>query len=856
MSLLMVAMSVEARSLGDVALKLKRQDGVVQVAVLGLGANARVVTQTSTRSTWRGRLIGDVGAALKEGPQQVSMPEAGLASIRLDASNNGFELRIEATSGRSLPKPSISSNGKDLVLNFRGLSTASQQARQTRLNLRRPGRVQQSAYVPPLRARAVAPPVGDLAVGSMLVSNRSYVNVSGPEVSLTLNNAPAKDALMSLARLGNYGFVFVGGESRNLDSQTSQSKIDNAVTMSFRGEPFGRALNSVLMASGLQAKLDGRTLLVGTSISAKSFGPQMSKVFRMNQVDVASASQYLGNLGAVIKTTATVTSTARETESSGTTSDSSESSISTKSETSKVETYSSGTGPLLGLIGTTDARLNTITLVGEPKLISVAENYLKQIDLRKRQVAVKVQILNVDLSNDKSIDASFSARIGNTFIVSESGKAFMNFGDRRPGSSDGTGLLANGSQYSRPGSYSAGTPSVVAQKSIQPSFAAQDALSPYSAAQDALSPYSAAQDALPSSFEAQTVKPPFVPQLEEAYVATDEDGRKTSTVIEVPYINPVTKQKQYVPDTNPNSPDQLVPQLDVNGQPIYVPSTDPSAQPTFVARLDANGQPIYVPSTDPSAQPTFVARVDANGQPIYVPSTDPSAQPQLVNRVDSKGRPILVPGKDPTQYDHPENSIFGYLEAVIVSTSAKTLAQPTLLVQEGESAMVQTGTNVITSVSTTEAANGSSQFTYERQNAGLTLEVNVEKIDDNGFVTLDLSPEVNVPVPAGTNQGVAIFNLSGRKLSSGQIRLRDRQTLVLTGVIQDQDKEIVRKWPVLGDLPILGQMFRSSANQRTKSELVILVTPSIIDDNAGGSYGYGYRPSTREARQFMGSNRI
>jgi type IV pilus assembly protein PilQ len=189
----MVGMSVEARSLGDVALKLKRQDGVVQVAVLSLGANARVVTQTSTRSTWRGRLIGDVGAALKEGPQQVSMPEAGLASIRLDASTNGFELRIEATSGRSLPKPSISSNGKDLVLNFRGLSTASQQARETtRLNLRRPGRVQQSAYVPPLRARAVAPPVGDLAVGSMLVSNRSYVNVTGPKVSLTLNNAPQK----------------------------------------------------------------------------------------------------------------------------------------------------------------------------------------------------------------------------------------------------------------------------------------------------------------------------------------------------------------------------------------------------------------------------------------------------------------------------------------------------------------------------------------------------------------------------------------------------------------------------------------------------------------------------------------
>jgi type IV pilus assembly protein PilQ len=82
--------------------------------------------------------------------------------------------------------------------------------------------------------------------------------------------------------------------------------------------------------------------------------------------------------------------------------------------------------------------------------------------------------------------------------------------------------------------------------------------------------------------------------------------------------------------------------------------------------------------------------------------------------------------------------------------------------------------------------------------------------------------------------------------------LRDRQTLVLTGVIQDSDRETVQKWPILGDLPFIGQMFRSSDNQREKQELVILVTPSIIDDEVGGAYGYGYRPSTRESRQLMG----
>ena len=88
--------------------------------------------------------------------------------------------------------------------------------------------------------------------------------------------------------------------------------------MAFRGERYAKALNSVLMASGLQAKLDGRTLLVGTSVSSKTFGPQMSKVFRLNQVD-ATALNYLGSLELKVNVanTKTVTATSRENQSSG-----------------------------------------------------------------------------------------------------------------------------------------------------------------------------------------------------------------------------------------------------------------------------------------------------------------------------------------------------------------------------------------------------------------------------------------------------------------------------------------------------------------------------------------------------------
>ena len=160
---------------------------------------------------------------------------------------------------------------------------------------------------------------------------------------------------------------------------------------------------------------------------------------------------------------------------------------------------------------------------------------------------------------------------------------------------------------------------------------------------------------------------------------------------------------------------------------------------------------------------------------------------------------------------------------------------------------------MITGVSKNEGSNGSTQFSNTRENAGLTVELEVEKIDDNGFVTLKLDPTISVPVSAGQQEGVQIFNIVRRELKSGRIRLRDRQTLILTGVIQESDRQLATKWPLLGDLPVIGQLFRSSSSTRQKNELVIIVTPSILDDDNGGTYGYGYRPATKEATRLIGA---
>ena len=751
-----------SRTTSAVELRLRRSTGRVEVVIAGLGTKVRAVSQNQSDGRWSARLTGvDLGDRPFM-PQQTVLSSSELLSVRLEPLESDLQLIVKARMGERVPTPTIGSNGDSLVVTFSGL-TGPEPRSIGRLDLRRPGRVAQPVMAPPMRPRASAPPLGDMAVGTMLINNRSYVQANGPSVSLTLNNAPAKDALMSLARLGGYGFVYVGESDPNVDTATVAG-----VTMAFRDERFDRALNSVLLAAGLQAKLDGRTLIVGTSVSSKTFGPQMSKVFRLNQVKVDKAADYLASLGASMSVINTITTTTGEASSAGTSQLSNRASQ-TMQKTTKVETYGASVGPLLGLAGTTDTRLGTVTLVGDPQLISSAESYLKQLDLRRRQVAVKVQILNVSLNNDEIFDSSFSARMGDTFIVSDSGNGHLNFGQYKPGGPVGSGIYGQGAS-GVPGTYS-NYGQVPQQNVIDPVV------------------------------EDQAVLDPVIKAQREVIA---EDG----TV-------------------------------------------------TFVDELDDLGRPIYVPDSNPTAGNILIPLVDSNGRTIYVPDSNPSESQVLKPVYDDKGRLKYVPGSD--QYRQPDNSFYAYLEAQIVARNAKTLAQPTLLVQEGQQASVETGQDYVVNVERNEnGETGTTTYTYEKETAGLTLGLNVDKIDDNGFVTMNVNPSVSIPVPASQSPGadtggVQIFNLNKRDLKSGSIRLRDGQTLILTGVVSEQQVEEVKKWPILGDLPLLGSLFRSSQSQRLKDELVILVTPRILDGDQGGVFGYGYRPATKQATQLMQS---
>ncbi|MBD2577578.1 type IV pilus secretin family protein [Oscillatoria sp. FACHB-1406] len=203
------------------------------------------------------------------------------------------------------------------------------------------------------------------------------------------------------------------------------------------------------------------------------------------------------------------------------------------------------------------------------------------------------------------------------------------------------------------------------------------------------------------------------------------------------------------------------------------------------------------------------------------------------------------------------------LQASIQSNNAKILSDPTLVVQEGQEATVKLVQRVVTGLrSVTQTNNLNPERTVEPtfDDAGLSLTIKVDRIDDNGFVTLSVAPRVaSIGATQQLNLGIDSSNiislLNVREVSSGLLRLRDAQTLILAGIIQDSERTTISKVPILGDIPILGSLFRQSQTNNERREVIVLLTPQILDDSDRfGGFGYNYSPgrATQDALQRTG----
>ena len=533
--------------------------------------------------------------------------------------------------------------------------------------------------VPATLPRAVAPPVGDMAISNVSTMPDMVDLTSAAMVPrLVLRDAPIREVLSLLARSANLNVVYAGGDA---EASIDGEETGPTISLDLENQPVQEVFNSVLLISGLDANRRGNIIYVGEQLPAQARN-LVSRTVRLNQVNADNAALYLASLGAGGKILKPVLEDSIDPETGRIVQR-----VEVGSELTALDTEEDETGTkallLRGLQVSTDGRLNSITLVGEPRKVETATHFLTQLDARRRQVAVNVKVIDVNLLNQDTANASFSFGVNDTQFLQDRGSASLNFGGENPGLSD--------------------------------------------------------------SFT-------FRPQ--------GTDNEQTTTQV-------VESGSQVIRDT------------------------------------------------------------------VTIP------------------KPSDLPDK-----------FLAMLENRVTSGNAKILTDPTLTVQEGQQATVKLVQEIVKGVNTSiDGDSGARTVTPDIGEAGLVLTVNVEQIDDNGFVSLSVSPSVSSvgatqSFDSGGGAANTISLLSEREVSSGLLRLRDGQTLILSGIIQDQERTTVSKVPILGDIPLLGSLFRSTEKANERAEVIVLLTPEIIEEDAGLANNFMPGKESREMLQQQGVDAI
>lgn len=182
------------------------------------------------------------------------------------------------------------------------------------------------------------------------------------------------------------------------------------------------------------------------------------------------------------------------------------------------------------------------------------------------------------------------------------------------------------------------------------------------------------------------------------------------------------------------------------------------------------------------------------------------------------------------------------LNYLIENNKGRVLATPKILITNGQNSTIDLSSDYVKKVTSEILQTGSvgmyggTQKTYEiGSDNGMKIAM-VPFISPDGYVSLNIKPmysTIKEPVYQQNQFGqqeLAATLLQRRNLDLKGVRIKDGETLVLGGLIQETEKQTIGKTPLLGDIPVLGFFFRNSKKETEKSELVITITPHIIKD--------------------------
>lgn len=174
------------------------------------------------------------------------------------------------------------------------------------------------------------------------------------------------------------------------------------------------------------------------------------------------------------------------------------------------------------------------------------------------------------------------------------------------------------------------------------------------------------------------------------------------------------------------------------------------------------------------------------------------------------------------------------LNALVNANRAKLLASPQLLAMDGRTSTIKITDEIIARSQTDISQSNGGQViktTYTTGEAGITLEL-TPRIDSRGGVTMNVHPVVSVAQPpmVGANGDILATLKSTREYQAQEIYVRDGNTIVIGGLIQDRKTQDVRKLPLLGDLPFLGSLFQTRTDTTKQTEVQIFLTPEVMKD--------------------------
>ena len=174
------------------------------------------------------------------------------------------------------------------------------------------------------------------------------------------------------------------------------------------------------------------------------------------------------------------------------------------------------------------------------------------------------------------------------------------------------------------------------------------------------------------------------------------------------------------------------------------------------------------------------------------------------------------------------------IRALNGDSNSNVLATPSILTLDNEEAEIVVGREVPfqTGSYTSTATSVTNPFsTIERKNVGLKLKVKPQ-INEGNEIYLDIDQEVSDVLP----KDEAVDIQTTKRQIKTRVIVGDGKVIVLGGLINERETEVVSKIPGLGDLPLVGGLFRSKSNEREKVNLMIFLRPVIVRDNAQSDY--------------------